>query len=455
MHINKPKIIIITTVIIIGLILTVITAGLFKQKTDKSKADSKVTTIVFAHYEIQDSASFGNKTDAIKELIKKFEKIHPNIRVKEEILPNQSDIQHQYYVINLEGKTPNIDVLSMDVIWIKEFAKAGWILDLDKYIDRKDFQDFITPLFIGSISYNNKIYASPWLLTSGALFYRKDLLKKYGFKAPQTFEELVKQSQYILKKENNPDLYGYLWQGNEQEGMVCNVLEYLYSLNGAILNGDKVIIDSPQNKKALVFLQSLFESGVSPDTVKTSNLIVNRRLFLQGHGIFMRDWSTSYKQITGKDSPLYGKAGMANMPRFEGYQNAPVLGGHQLGINKSSKHPKESYEFIKFITNPAAQKFLAMNSLFLPSRHSVYKDEKLVKAYPFLKTYYEEIIPTIKSRPLDPYYVMFSSVLQSEFSAIIVGRQSIDKSLKIAKDQIEFIIDSSKEKKQPHINKEQ
>ena len=126
-----------------------------------------------------------------------------------------------------------------------------------------------------------------------------------------------------------------------------------------------------------------------------------------------------------------------------------------MGINKSSKHPKESYEFIKFITNPAAQKFLAMNSLFLPSRHSVYKDEKLVKAYPFLKTYYEEIIPTIKSRPLDPYYVMFSSALQSEFSAIIVGQQSIDKSLKIAKDQIEFIIDSSKEKKQPHINKEQ
>ena len=446
MHINKPKIIIITTVIIIGLILTVIMAGLFKQKSDNIKANSKVTTIVFAHYELQDSASFGNKTNAIKELIKKFEKIHPNIKVKEEILPNHSDIQHQYYVINLEGNTPNIDVLSMDVIWIKEFAKAGWILDLDKYIDRKDFQDFITSLFAGPITYNSKIYAFPWVLTSGALFYRKDLLDKYGFRSPQSFEELVKQSQYILEKENNPDLYGYLWQGNEQEGMVCNVLEYLYSLNGAILDGDKVVIDSPQNKKALAFLQSLFKSGVSPDTVKTSNLIINRRLFLQGHGIFMRDWSTSYKQITGKDSPLYGKAGMANMPHFEGYQSSPILGGHQLGINKSSKHPKEAYEFIKFITSPESQKFLAMNSLFLPSRHSVYKDEKLVKVYPFLKTYYEEIIPTIKSRPLDPYYVMFSSALQSEFSAIIVGRQSIDKSLKIAKDQIEFIIDISKEK---------
>ena len=228
--------------------------------------------------------------------------------------------------------------------------------------------------------------------------------------------------------------------------MVCSVLEYLYSLNGAILEGDKVVIDSPQNKKALEFLKSLFVSGVSPDIVKTSNLIVNRRLFLKGNGIFMRDWSTSYKQITGKDSPLYGKAEMANMPHFEGYKSSPILGGHQLGINKSSKHAKESYEFIKFITSPQSQKFLAMNSMFLPSRHSVYKDEKLLKTYPFLKTYYEDIIPTIKSRPLDPYYVMFSSALQSEFSAIIVGRQTIDKSLKIAKDQIEFIIDSSKEK---------
>lgn len=447
MQINKLKIIFIITAFIIGLTLTIMMTGLFNQKTKKIKAQSKITTIVFAHYEIQDSASFGNKTNAIKELIKKFEKIHPNIKVKEEILPNQSDIQHQYYVINLEGNTPNIDVLSMDVIWIKEFAKADWILPLDKYIDKSDFQDFLTPL-LGPIAYNNKIYASPWLLTSGALFYRKDLLEKYGFNAPKTFEELVKQSQYILKKENNHDLYGYLWQGNEQEGMVCNVLEYLYGMNGAILNGDKVVIDSSQNKKALEFLQNLFKNGISPDIVKTSNLIVNRRLFLQGHAVFMRDWSASYKQITGKDSPLYGKADMANIPHFQGYQSAPILGGHQLGINKSSKHPEESYEFIKFITSPESQKFLTLHSMFLPSRNSVYKDQKLLKTYPFLKTYYEDIIPTIKSRPLDPYYVMFSSALQSEFSAIIVGRQSIDKSLKIAKDQIEFIIDTSKDKKE-------
>ena len=445
MHLNKFKIIFIA--LSISLILTVIMTGLFKQKPNNFKTNPKTTTLVFAHYEIQDSASFGNKTNSIKELIKKFEKLHPNIQVKEEILPNHSDIQHQYYVINLEGNTPNIDVLSMDVIWIKEFAKAGWILDIDKYIDKKDFNDFITPLFMGPITYNNKIYASPWLLTSGALFYRKDLLEKYGFNPPQTFEELAEQSKYILKKENDPDLFGYLWQGNEQEGMVCNVLEYLYSLNGSILDGDKVVIDSPQNKKALVFLQGLFKSGVSPDIVKTSNLIVNRRLFLQGNGIFMRDWSTSYKQITGKNSPLYGKADMTNIPHFRGYQSSPILGGHQLGINKSSKHPKEAYEFIKFITSPESQEFLALNSMFLPSRHSVYKDQKLLKTYPFLKTYYEEIIPTIKSRPLDPYYVMFSSALQSEFSAIIVGLRPIDKSLKTAKTQIEFIVDISKEKK--------
>lgn len=406
---------------------------------------SEKVTIVFAHYDIQDFASFGEGRNYLSELIREFEKKHPNIEVKEEILPSYSDQQHQYLVINLEGKTTNIDVIALDVIWVKEFAKAKWILPLDDYIKEEDKRDFVPILIDQANTYQDRIYALPWMLNSGLIYYRKDLLEKYNFDPPKTFEELERQARYILKQENDPSLYGFVWQGTQQEGLVCNALEYIYGVGGKVLAKDHVAIDSMQVKKAFKYMKDMLDSGISPNIVKTSNITVTRRLFLEGHVIFIRDWAMISRQVTGKNSVMHGKVGILNVPHFEGYTNAPILGGHQLGINQYSKHPRESFEFINYITSPESQKYLALYAGYKPSRKSVYQDKELTALDPFLKRYYEEIVPTIQSRPLSPYYVMFSNILQSEFAAIVTGIRPIDEALTRAKTQIEFITNVSKE----------
>ena len=37
-------------------------------------------------------------------------------------------------------------------------------------------------------------------------------------------------------------MYGFIWQGKQYEGLVCNVLEYLWSNGGAVREDDKVVI---------------------------------------------------------------------------------------------------------------------------------------------------------------------------------------------------------------------
>ncbi len=183
----------------------------------KEPSGDGVTTIVFKHGKIAgDPALF-------RQLIDRFEVRNPDIKVKDETLPASTDEQHQFYVINLEGKSSDFDVLSMDVIWVPEFARTGWLGDLSTLLPA-DKRDEFFPGPMQAVTYKGGVYAIPWYIDAGLLYYRKDLLDKYGFEPPRTWQELVKTARYIMEKE--PKIYGFIWQGKQYEGLVCNVLEY-------------------------------------------------------------------------------------------------------------------------------------------------------------------------------------------------------------------------------------
>src|SRR6266436_10195401 len=90
-----------------------------------SPSDTKgPLTIVLKHAKIL------GPVDPIPALLAEFESAHPGIRVKAEVLPWTSDEQRQFLVINLEGGQPGFALMMLDCIWVPEFARAGWILDL-------------------------------------------------------------------------------------------------------------------------------------------------------------------------------------------------------------------------------------------------------------------------------------------------------------------------------------
>ena len=101
-----------------------------------------------------------------------------------------------------------------------------------------------------AVTHNNKQYAIPWYIDAGVLYYRKDLLEKYGLKIPATWPELVETAREITKHEQG--LYGFLWQGKQYEGLVCVVLEFLWSNGGDVLSKGKPVIASPGTAKHLL-----------------------------------------------------------------------------------------------------------------------------------------------------------------------------------------------------------
>jgi multiple sugar transport system substrate-binding protein len=400
-------------------------------KSRVSEETGTVTTIVFKHGKV------AGDPQQLLDIIGEFEKMNPHIRVKDEPLPAATDEQHQFYVINLEGKSSDFDVLSMDVIWVQEFARAGWLRDISSALPEEQRIEFFKgPM--DAVTYNETIFAIPWYIDAGVLYYRKDLLQKYGFYPPQTWGDLIKTSQAITSKEKN--LYGFIWQGKQYEGLVCNVLEYIWSNGGNILRNGNVLVNSTENIEALTLMRDLMiRYKVSPELVLTSIEEPTRHIFGNGKALFMRNWPYAWNIFNKEGSPVRGKVGVSVLPYFPGNKTASTLGGWQLGINTFSQYPEAAEQFIQYLTSPLVQKKLALTIGYKPTRKSLYRDEDLLREQPFIVGLYN-VFMNAKPRPLSPYYMAMTQIMQSEFSAAVSGKKSPELALKTIKKGFESLL---------------
>jgi multiple sugar transport system substrate-binding protein len=399
--------------------------------TSSGRDESDAGVVVFKHGKIAgDPAAF-------RRLLDRFEKEHPGVTVRDETLPSSTDEQHQFYVINLEGGSRDFDVLSMDVIWVPEFARAGWLTDLSGMLPESERDEFF-PGPMKAATFEGSVYAIPWYIDAGVLYYRKDLLDKYGFRPPTTWDELVRIAQYITKRETG--LYGFIWQGKQYEGLVCDALEYFWGNGGRVLEDGRVVIDSAQNVHALGFMRDLIARyGVTPPLVTTATEEPTRHIFGSGRAVFMRNWPYAWNIFDQPGSVVKGKVGVAPLPSFPPNPPVSTLGGWQLGINRYAPHPRLAKELVQFLTSPSAQKTLALTIGYKPTRMSLYQDRVLMKAQPFIAGLYD-IFMKATPRPVTPYYMMITQVMQSEFSAAISGMKSPENALKSAQAQIEHIV---------------
>jgi multiple sugar transport system substrate-binding protein len=389
------------------------------------------TVVVFKHGKI------AGDPEPFRRLLKKFEDANPGIFIKDEVLPASTDEQHQFYVVNLEGESTDFDVLSMDVIWVPEFARGGWLRDISHLFSETEREEFF-PGPMQAVTYRDKIYAIPWYIDAGLLYYRKDLLQKYGFFPPKKWHELVDIAQYITSREKG--LYGFIWQGKQYEGLVCNVLEYFWSNGGDVLRDSSVIIDSDENIQALCFMRDLIvKYKVTPHLVTTAIEEPTRHIFGNGRALFMRNWPYAWNIFEKDGSPVRGNVGVTLLPSFSDRMSASTLGGWQLGINRYSRYPLAAEKFIKFLTSPESQKILALTLGYKPTRKSLYTDEELINQQPFIASLYT-VFMNARPRPVTPYYMMITQVMQPEFSAVLSGIKTPRQALWSAKKQIKHIL---------------
>jgi multiple sugar transport system substrate-binding protein len=367
--------------------------------------------------------------------------VHPGVRVTSESLPWTSDEQHQFYAINLEGASPGFDVMMLDVIWVAEFARAGWLLDLTPFLAADEMAPYF-PSAAAAATWDGRIWALPWNMNVGLLYYRTDLLARYGLRPPETWDELVSQVRRIQAGERDPKLAGYLWQGKQYEGMVVNVLEAFWANGTRLLGDDGRLFPEPDPAaEVLAFLRSLIEAGISPGWTTAADEELSRRAFGDGHAIFLRNWPYALDLFEATDSPVRGKVGIAPLPRHaRGPAGAGSTGGSHLGVSRRSAHPAQALALARYLTSPRAQRAMVSAALY-PSRQAVYHEPDLVRRQPMLPRVHALMLAG-RPRPIMPYYLVLSTTLQPEFSAALVGLKSPRQAIGDGRRRLEHFLTS-------------
>jgi trehalose/maltose transport system substrate-binding protein len=308
-----------------------------------------------------------------------------------QVIPKPESATENYstYQRFFQAQSADIDVMMLDVIWPGAFAPH--LLDLTAKLGTEAKQHY--PGIIENNTVDGKLVAIPWFGDFGMLYYRTDLLQKYGFSAPPTtWDELQTQAQKIMdgEKASNANFTGFVFQGNSYEGLTCDALEWVASNGGGLfVENGKATINNPQAIEILNKAKG-WVGTIAPKGVTTYQEEDARNVFQSGNAAFMRNWPYAYAAAKspdkdGKVSVIADKFDVAPLPHGPNGQSSGTVGGWQLGVSKYSKNQDAAVEFVRYLTSPEVETWRAVVGSYVPTIASVAENPDVVKAMPFLK----------------------------------------------------------------------
>jgi len=332
---------------------------------------------------VGDSVGGGHVRDLA--LASRFSK-DTGIKVKVVPHPTASDASYSQLVRAFSTHSSSIDVAMIDVVW--PGALAPFLVDLKPKLGAQ--AKLHAPGIIQNDTVDGRLVAMPWFGDFGILYYRTDLLQKYGYSAPPTtWDELFAMAKKIQdgEQQSNPNFTGFVFQGNAYEGLTCDALEWLASSGaGDFIDNGKVTINTPQAEAVLdSFRQQIGQ--ITPRGVTTYQEGDAHTAFVNGDAAFMRNWPYAYSIAADPtQSKVVGKFAVTVLPHGSGSGDHSVgtVGGWQLAVSKYSKHQDAAIEFVRYMTSPAVEKFDAITNTNVPTIPSVAKDPAVVKVNPYL-----------------------------------------------------------------------
>jgi multiple sugar transport system substrate-binding protein len=351
-------------------------------------------------------SAVGREADVIRHQLDGFTRAHPSIKVTLRATPDAADQRHQLYVQWLNARVSDPDVLQLDVVWTPEFAAAGWIASLDR------FNPPLDSFFAAAIAadrWNGSLYALPWFVDVGMLYWRTDLM-------PQPPRDLAELSQLARRAHDEHGVpFGFVWQGARYEGLVTVFLEHLGAFGGAILDRDgRVVVDSDAAVQALSYMRdAIYVNGTVPPAVLTWQEEQSRFAFQAGQAVFMRNWPYAYGLLQDRaQSSVAGRFAVASMPGAAGGAPTATLGGSALAVNAYSDQPEAAYQLIDYLLQPEQMLERARVAGQFPTRPALYSTRELAEALTIPPADALSIIEKAVPRPVTPVYSELSEILQ-------------------------------------------
>lgn len=372
-------------------------------------------------------------------LVKTFNQTNTNhIHVIYHSGPASTDQFRTNTITMLRARNASNDLLSLDIIWPAEFASNQWTVALDQKWPASERAKYL-PGPIQGCTYNGNVWAAPLRTDVGLIYYRTDVIST----PPQSWDELTNLAQQAQGQGKTP--HGYVWQGAQYEGMVCNFVEMLYGYGGSVLdpnNPTKVTVNSPEAQQALAKMVSWIGT-ISPTAITTYKEEEARAAWQDGDSSFMRNWPYAY--ALGNDAKTSKIAGKFEVhPMLYGGSNAlghSAIGGWQLAINAFSSPEKQdaAWKFIEYMLGPGPQKQLAIQASLAVTLSSIYDDAEVIKSNPLFGRL-KSILHNARPRPVSALYPEITYAIQLRIHNALTKQSSPAGALSLLQTDLEQIL---------------
>ncbi len=382
----------------------------------------------------------GSHPEAEDKIIAAFSEVCPNITVERNESSTSVTDLIAFYLTAFEAESSDLDVIRVDVIWPGQLAEH--LIDLSDKAPQAHI-DAQLPALIENDTVDGRLVALPMRIGFGMLYYRSDLLEKYGYEAPPaTWDELEEMAAAIQegeRAEGNDEFWGYVWQGNAYEGLTCDALEWHVSATGDNFVQSDGTISALSDEAVAVYEQAASWVGtISPPGVVSYQEEDSRAVWHAGNAAFMRNWPYAYV-LSGQseDIPAFD---VAPLPSGASGQGASTLGGWHVGVSKYSENQEAATAFAIFFTSVEMQKVYSLTTTSPPAALALYDDPDIQAAMPFASPDVVDITTARPSTISKDRYNALSTLYFNAVHSILTGEEDAEVALELLELDIEDLL---------------
>lgn len=302
-------------------------------------------------------------TDYINNIIKEFERDHPDVTVEWVDIPYNA--LKQKLTAAIAGGVPP-DVVNLNSEFAQVLAQNYALLDMDEAVPDAHKKIYFEGLW-NAARFRDRNYAIPWYVTTRVVMYNRDIFEKAGLnpdKPPVTWDETGEYTRIIRQKTG---IYGYM--------PAIKFLEDLAIRDIPAVNEDrnKALFNSPEGVKLLTWYADLSKDNMIPPETISDGYQGALNRYQSGQLGMVIAGPTLLNRIE-KDSPnVFKVTDVAPMPIDKaGVVPAATM---NLAVPVSSKHKELAVEFALFVTNDKNQLEFCKLVPLLPSSIKAAQDE--------------------------------------------------------------------------------
>lgn len=312
---------------------------------------------------------------------------------------------------------------------LKEFAQNELIVPVPMTDEEKATY---YPNIVDTVTFDDTQWGVPIAFSTKALYWNKDLFKQAGLDPetpPKTWAEEIEFAKQIKEKTG---IAGYGLPAKTFDNTMHQFMHWVYTNNGKVIDGDTIVMDSPEVLAALQAYKDITPYSVEGATAYEQNEI--RAIFLDGKvGMIQAGSGAAYRL---KDTQInWGVAPLPQGPSAKG--EGTLLITDSLAIFSGSGVEEKAIEFAKYITSTDIQHEYELQggAGLTPLRPGPVVDEFVAKE-PFWKPFIDGIAYG-GPEPLFTDYKGFQNVMIEMVQSVVTGKAEPADALKKAAADLE------------------